>query len=53
MWHGRAPTVISGGVVTVSEPQAMEIASSASEVVRRQPDGSWRYIVDPPSAAAT
>jgi uncharacterized protein (TIGR02246 family) len=26
----------------------MEIASSASEVVRRQPDGSWRYIVDHP-----
>src|SRR3954451_10332215 len=26
----------------------LEMASSASEVVRRQPDGTWKYIVDHP-----
>ena len=26
----------------------MELASSASEVVRRQADGTWKYIVDHP-----
>jgi uncharacterized protein (TIGR02246 family) len=25
-----------------------ELASSASEVVRRQPDGTWRYVIDHP-----
>ena len=30
----------------------MEMASSACEVVRRQPDGSWRYIVDHPFGAS-
>ena len=30
----------------------VEMASSTSEVVRRQPDGSWRYIVDHPFGAS-
>jgi uncharacterized protein (TIGR02246 family) len=32
---------------TVEAPE-MEMASAAAEVVRRQADGSWRYIVDHP-----
>ena len=34
------------------ESPDFELASSASEVVRRQPDGSWRYIVDHPFGAS-
>jgi uncharacterized protein (TIGR02246 family) len=30
----------------------VEMASSACEVVRRQPDGSWRYIIDHPFGAS-
>ena len=26
------------------------IAGRSAEVVRRQPDGSWRYVLDPPGA---
>src|SRR5207244_2576831 len=34
------------------ESPDFELASSACEVVRRQPDGSWRYIVDHPFGAS-
>jgi len=34
------------------ESPDLEMASSTCEVVRRQPDGSWRYIVDHPFGAS-
>jgi ketosteroid isomerase-like protein len=30
----------------------VDMASSTTEVVRRQPDGSWRYIIDHPFGAS-
>jgi len=36
---------------TVESPD-LQMGSSTCEVVRRQPDGSWRYIVDHPFGAS-
>ena len=33
---------------TGPDGNAVELAGRASEVVRRQPDGSWRYVIDNP-----
>jgi len=30
----------------------VEFGSSTAEVVRRQPDGTWLYIIDHPSGSA-
>ena len=30
----------------------MEVSSITAEVARRQPDGSWRYVIDNPYAAS-
>ena len=30
----------------------MELSSRTAEVARRQPDGTWRYVIDHPYAAA-
>ncbi len=33
---------------TGPDGQAVELAGRTSEVVRRQTDGSWRYVIDNP-----
>jgi uncharacterized protein (TIGR02246 family) len=33
---------------TGPDGQRVEMAHGSAEVVRRQPDGSWRYIIDHP-----
>ena len=34
------------------ESPDIQLASSTAEVVRRQPDGSWRYVIDHPFGAS-
>ena len=41
------------GSVRVTEPDGKEVTlrGQSMEVVRRQPDGTWRFIIDNPNAA--
>ncbi len=36
---------------TGQDGQPVELAGAGAEVVRRQPDGSWRFVIDHPFAA--
>ncbi len=36
---------------TGEDGQPLELAGAGVEVVRRQPDGSWRFVIDHPFAA--
>jgi ketosteroid isomerase-like protein len=36
---------------TTPEGQAIELAGTGAEVVRRQADGSWRYVIEPQVAS--
>ena len=36
---------------TTPEGQAITLAGQGAEVVRRQADGSWRYVVEPQAAS--
>ncbi len=36
---------------TTPEGRAIELAGQGAEVVRRQADGSWRYVVEPEAAS--
>jgi ketosteroid isomerase-like protein len=35
-------------VGTAPDGSPVELAGRSAEVVRRQPDGSWRYVIDHP-----
>ena len=35
---------------TGPDGKAVSMAGQSTEVVRRQPDGTWRYVVDNPYA---
>jgi ketosteroid isomerase-like protein len=37
---------------TGADAQAVEFADQGTEVVRRQPDGAWLFVIDDPYAAA-
>jgi ketosteroid isomerase-like protein len=41
------------GIVHLTEPAGKEVTmkGQSMEVVRRQPDGTWRFIIDNPNAA--
>ena len=36
---------------TTPEGQAVELAGTGTEMVQRQADGSWRYVVEPQAAS--
>ncbi|MFI9630581.1 SgcJ/EcaC family oxidoreductase [Streptomyces sp. NPDC052042] len=47
--HHAGDLALLSSVATVSVPGAAPVTRSTAEVVRRQPDGRWLYVVDDPS----
>ena len=49
--HGDLALVAADWVIDLEDGREA-IRGSTSEVLRRQPDGGWRYVIDHPHAAA-
>ena len=50
--HASLPKLKNAGSIPVIRSTAKTPAQSTAEVVRRQSDGSWKFVIDNPDGTA-